>query len=777
MFFSKKNLPMPPNNDSGSHMLALEPRILFDATGLNAGLGIGPEIFDHTVAEARQSDMLLERSRLLKETIQQEAKETQALFHAIFSDYNPPALSTLPHIHDILFIDAAVTDAEPLLQGLSDRTRVVFLDRDRDGVSQISQTLADEKNLSAIHILSHGGPGRLQLGSGSLSQDNLHYQADEVAHWGEALAKNGDILLYGCNVAAGEEGRTFLASLANLTDADVAGSNDATGAAGRGGDWELELEHGRIESVFPFNEKNRASWDALLGTPELLSVGIDGPPPNADSSRPDISDDGRFVTFASSADNLLAGDNNGKIDVFVKDTETGEIILVSKSSDATPANDDSYLSTISADGRYVAFFSRATNLTDNSNPSVDGAVYWHDVKTGQTQLVSIASDGNAADSHSNTPRISGDGRFVVFHSYASNLGVPETDFSQVFRHHVSTGTTELVSSNSNGESLSDSNAWPMISNDGRYVVFNHEVDTRERSIYWKDMETGILKNVSVDQDGGRGNAMTGNSVQAAVISADGRYVVFQSDASNLTVGDDDARADVFLRDTTEDATKLISTDRDGITLKAYNGKPSISADGRYVVFQSSDELDTFGFIYRYDTQTNQLSEVVHGSNSFAALNRAGDRVVFESKYIPSIDSEPRSFESIYQLDLDGILSNQAPIINDTTPLTQPAITETETNSSGILVSELIGNQITDADMDAQTGIAITNSDDSRGRWQYTIDGHTWIDLQHVSDKNATLLAADANTRVRFIPSSGFDLNNLDQSMADLSMALDIDGLG
>ncbi|MBD2520360.1 DUF4347 domain-containing protein [Nostoc sp. FACHB-973] len=149
----------------------------------------------------------------------------------------------------IVFVDGAIGDVSSLLIGLAPGTEVVRLDAAQDGVEQIGAVLSQRQDVSAVHILSHGNQGLLQLGTTTLSADNLaRYQAT-LQSWGTYLSADADILLYGCDVAEGAIGQTFVQNLANLTGADVAASVDLTGNASLGGDWDLEYHQGAIATV------------------------------------------------------------------------------------------------------------------------------------------------------------------------------------------------------------------------------------------------------------------------------------------------------------------------------------------------------------------------------------------------------------------------------------------------------------------------------------------------------------------------------------------------
>ncbi|KJS40078.1 MAG: hypothetical protein VR70_06840 [Rhodospirillaceae bacterium BRH_c57] len=146
----------------------------------------------------------------------------------------------------LVFIDGAVADWQVLAAGVPEGAEVVYIDPARDGLAQMLEALDGRAPLDAIHVLSHGGPGSLALGAGVIDAAALEARGADLAILGNALAEDGDILLYGCNVASGDDGRAFVAGLAAATGADVAASDDLTGAAGLGGDWDLEVTSGLV---------------------------------------------------------------------------------------------------------------------------------------------------------------------------------------------------------------------------------------------------------------------------------------------------------------------------------------------------------------------------------------------------------------------------------------------------------------------------------------------------------------------------------------------------
>ena len=189
------------------------------------------------------------------------------------NDGNTSASAAEQQSHEIVFIDDGVDDYQQLVDDIyrqSDSGRnieVVILDRDRDGIEQISAVLQDRDDLDAIHIISHGSDGSVKLGNTSLNSDSLAENNSGIALWANSFAETGDILIYGCNLAQSEVGKSLINELSSLTLTDVAASDDLTGHAGLGGDWVLEFNAGSIETSVALSDEAQAQWSALLAAP------------------------------------------------------------------------------------------------------------------------------------------------------------------------------------------------------------------------------------------------------------------------------------------------------------------------------------------------------------------------------------------------------------------------------------------------------------------------------------------------------------------------------
>ena len=165
---------------------------------------------------------------------------------------------------EVVFIDAALPDYQTLIDGVGPDAEIHLIDGDADGFEQVSSVLRGRAGIDAIHILGHGAAGQATLGTARLSTDTFTKYSETLSAIGGALASTGDVLLYGCYIAVGQDGTALIEAIANLTQADIAASNDLTGSAAQGGDWELEHYTGVVETESLLNGATASTYDSVL---------------------------------------------------------------------------------------------------------------------------------------------------------------------------------------------------------------------------------------------------------------------------------------------------------------------------------------------------------------------------------------------------------------------------------------------------------------------------------------------------------------------------------
>jgi Tol biopolymer transport system component len=380
---------------------------------------------------------------------------------------------------------------------------------------------------------------------------------------------------------------------------------------------------------------------------ERVSVSSNGAQGNHDSYDWSISPDGRSVPFVSEATNLVAGDTNGATDVFVRDRRAESTERVSVNSSAAQGNGDSEGGSLSADARYVAFYSGASNLVAGDTNDTDD-VFVRDRQTGRTERISVNSSAAQSDGSSSGGSVSADGRYVAFDSEATNLVAGDTNGRwDVFVRDPRTGRTERVSVNSGAAQASHDSYDGSVSADGRYVAFESVAanlvagDTNGATdVFVHDRHTGRTERVSVTSGSAQGN---GDS-DGGALSADGRYVAFFSVAANLVAGDTNGTGDVFLRDRRTGRTERISVNSSGVQGNGSSAAPSLSAHGRHVAFVSGasnlvcGDTNGTGDVFLRDRRTGRTKRISvdrtgaqgNGWSAGPSLSADGRHVAFTS---------------------------------------------------------------------------------------------------------------------------------------------------
>ena len=380
--------------------------------------------------------------------------------------------------------------------------------------------------------------------------------------------------------------------------------------------------------------------DAFARDIERVSIASNGSQADGDSEAPSISSDGRIVAFISDATNLVSGDTNGAQDVFVHDLDTGITERVSVASAGTQANDDVFTLNLSANGRFVAFGSYATNLiVGDTNALID--VFVHDRDTGTTERVSVATAGTQANGESFSPAISSDGRFVAFRSDATNLVSNDTNNnSDIFVHDRQTGSTERVSVASDGTQANGDSIYPAISSNGRFVAFSSEAsnltagDTNNKAdIFLRDRQKDTTELIVGPAEF---NTASGIIIVAPAIGPDGGFLGFRSNADDLVPGDTNNSFDTFLVDGDTFIAERLSVSSSEVEGNSDSSGPAISSNNRYVVFSS--------------IATNLVSQDTNGSEDVFVRDRDAGKTRRVSIAFDGSEGDDDSFSAVISGD-------------------------------------------------------------------------------------------------------------------------------
>ena len=377
-----------------------------------------------------------------------------------------------------------------------------------------------------------------------------------------------------------------------------------------------------------------------------------------------VSADGRYVAVMSYA-RLVPADTNDRADIYVLDRLSGRITLESLTADGRPLNGDSGHPRLSATGRYLVF--HTVLGTDASSPSMADVVY-RDRDRDVSTRIRGDTEGSSAEWTSD-PAISDDGKLVVFRSTVTDLVAGRDENGSrddVYEFVPATRALRRISVDSHGtQSAAGSSFAPAVSGDGRWVAFTSTADldgvaggepsggrrsqtAPTAQVFVRDRELGTTRRVSV---GGAG-PLDGASFDAA-ISRDGRFIAFASDATNLTRGDRNRSPDVFVRDMVDGSIALVSRAAKGGTANGPSGSPAISADGRFIAFQSDasdmicarrcetplEDVNLLADVFRFDRTTGHtdwISALPSGGwaeeSEAPQLDASGEVVVFTSRH-------------------------------------------------------------------------------------------------------------------------------------------------
>jgi len=427
--------------------------------------------------------------------------------------------------------------------------------------------------LLSFAVAMGGGRDAVAQVTERVSVDSAGVEGDGDCKW-SSLSADGALVVFdsaATNLVAGDLNGAidvFLFDRATRTTTRL--SVDANGVEGDGDSDYPALSADGLVAAFSSSATNLVPGDTnaqddifvrdlVAGTIERVSVGAGGVQGDKQAARPRLSADGRYVTFYSNSTNLVPGDANNVSDVFVVDRQLGTIERISVDSLGSESDGGSFTTSISGGGRWVAFVSDATNLVAGDTNALRD-IFVRDRTLGTTVRVSVSSSGaEALHGRCDSASMAGNGRYIAFYSLADTLVPGDTNRKgDLFVHDLQTATTELVSVNLSGTVGNDDSLHPGISSDGRYVAFESEASdlvagdgNGAYDVFVRDRTLGTTTRVSVDSAGAEGN---GDSHFHSAISTAGLHVSFESSATNLVAGDGNGVDDLFVHHLCPDAS-------------------------------------------------------------------------------------------------------------------------------------------------------------------------------------------------------------------------------
>ena len=591
---------------------------------------------------------------------------------------------------ELVIIDPATPDYQALVEDLAEhiggQVEVVVLDPGADGIGQITDLLRNRQDVAAIHIVSHGAEGRLELGGSRLDAATLETRSTELRAWGQALDEDGDILIYGCSLAGDAEGQALAARLADLTGADVAASTDLTG---RGGDWDLEYRTGDIESSVAFSETLQATWSGTLSSVPYVvnntgSTALEG---GTDTiTRSELL----YATSHGSGDiiySVTSGPANGQLELTTNpgvainsftqtDIDNNRLVYVHDGS-SSPTSDsftfdvrrqwgggtnynETFSFTITPVNDAPVVNDQGFSVDENSaNGTVVGTVSASD-EDGDALSYSIdAGDpGNAFSINSSTGEIIvNDGSQLDFESQSSYALTVTVDDGN--------GGTDTATATIN---LNDVNDAPVVNDQSFAVDENSANGTVVGTVSASDQDGDTLSySITAGDPGG---AFSIDTATGQITVADGTQLDFESQASyNLTIQVQDNGTGTL----TDTATVTIN-------LNDVNDAPVVN-DQSFSVDENSANGTLVGTVSASDEDGDTLSYSITAGDPGGAFSidaatgqitvADGTQLDFESQASYSLtvqvqDSGTGNLTDTATVTIDLNDVNEAPVINDQT---------------------------------------------------------------------------------------------------------------
>ncbi|WP_417456237.1 VCBS domain-containing protein [Kordiimonas sp.] len=614
--------------------------------------------------------------------------------------------------HDVVVVDTTVDGYETLLAGVSPGTEVILIGA--EGLSELASALEGRSDIDSLQILSHGDVGSLRLGNDEINASTVADHADALARIGAALSEDGDILLYGCRVAEGGAGFEFIQMLADVTGADVAASDDLTGASSLGGDWDLEVNVGNIAETTAFSEESMGGFDALLAAP---SVGTE--------------DFGTSFTFSLDTTSVanVAGSGfdanaSGSSEIDITTSQRSDMGTVNIQSTSLIGEDVIWSGKsvvfgdleINHNSQTVNYISLSTN--DDSSFQLNGFDFWY--KASGTRTFTITGHdasgtqiSGATFSLTSLTEGTDDGgrQFGYATISADNLG---SSFDNIVEFRITPSDTSMMLMGIDDVVVATavSNAAPELG--------GSPADTSAT----EDVATAIdLSNYTISDDGVGDITLTLAVDRGTISSADGNgafggVTIATSGTTSMTLAGSVADLNTYLNDTSH---ILFTTDQNDTTTATLTVTPN---DGTI------------------DGTADTISITITPANDAPVLDNSGAPTL-------TAINEDAGDDDGSGADGDDDATNNA-------------------NNTGTSIADMVTDgSITDVDGSAVEAIAVTNVDNTNGVWQYsTNNGSSWTNFSGVTGNSVdiesasvlldgTLTGASTNL-IRFVPDADYN---------------------
>ncbi|MBF6624908.1 MAG: DUF4347 domain-containing protein, partial [Pseudomonas stutzeri] len=653
-----------------------------------------------------------------------------------------PTNSEAPARREVAFVDTSVAGYESLLAELGTGVETILIDGSENGLEQMVAALQGLSNIDALHVLSHGSLGELRLGSLTLNADNLQDNAGLLSALGQSLSQDADLMLYGCNVGAEQQGRGFIDALAGMTGADVAASDDLTGAARLGGDWELEAESGVVETL----ALSLAGFDGVLA-PTVSAV--------ADSVT--YTEGGEPVRIDTGITFTGGGDyREGYIRFTVENPTAGDQFVLQDAADVNAVG------AISVQGNDVYLGNGVSRERIGSIDSVENGVNGKALKILLSTPLPNAGFEDGSAHWTLSSEIYGDGVGEInFDNYLIPLAVNVDGDSN---YTGGTGTTNVQASNGfkpqasirAGVGVEDTQAL-YLSSSGSITRVDQDPPGSFKQNGYGSIHGPYATSTVIKVE--KGDSI---SLDFRAVGSGDDYEVFgmlrQVDGEGNFLSDNvnNAANIILFAERGADTKGYVRVDYTGLTAGDYRFQfvgGTYDGSGGLVVGSNLyvDNIRLISSNVVNDTIGSQIaSQVTYQST-------ADDTEAERDITISARDSAGGTGSDTITLIVEQ--RNNAPVLSGDGTLSP--VNEDTLSPSGSTVGNLFDSLFADPDTaftpgDYLSGIIITadGSDPARGQWQYTTDGSTWYALGEVATNNGLLLSRDAS--LRFVPVANFN---------------------